>query len=205
VTTAPRRQGILFVISGPSGAGKSTLLDGLRRTEDFVYSVSCTTRSPRAGEKDGADYHFMSEEEFRRRADNGEFIEHASVHGARYGTLRETVMRQLLEGVDVLLDIDTQGADMIRRHNGGALREYLADVFIMPETVEELRRRLLRRGTETEDQLQIRLTNAAREMRQWRDYRYVILSKSIVDDLESFRSIMRAERLAARRLTLDIP
>lgn len=205
MTTAPRRQGILFVISGPSGAGKSTLLDGLRRTEDFVYSVSCTTRSPRAGEKDGADYHFMSEEEFRRRADNGEFIEHASVHGARYGTLRETVMRQLLEGVDVLLDIDTQGADMIRRHNGGALREYLADVFIMPETVEELRRRLLRRGTETEDQLQIRLTNAAREMRQWRDYRYVILSKSIVDDLESFRSIMRAERLAARRLTLDIP
>jgi guanylate kinase len=205
VTTAPRRQGILFVISGPSGAGKSTLLDGLRRTSDFVYSVSCTTRAPRAGEQDGADYHFMSEEEFQRRVDNGEFIEHASVHGAHYGTLREKVMQHLDQGVDVLLDIDTQGADMIRHHADGALLGYLADVFIMPVSVGELRRRLLGRATETEEQLQVRLTNATREMRQWREYRYVILSKSIEDDLENFRAIMRAERQLAKRLTLEIP
>jgi guanylate kinase len=205
VATEPRRQGILFVISGPSGAGKSTLLEGLRSTQDFVYSVSCTTRRPRAGEKDGADYHFMSEEEFLRRAENGEFIEHASVHGARYGTLRETVMQHLRQGVDVLLDIDTQGADMIRHHDNGSLRSYLADVFITPESTGELRRRLLNRGTESEEQLQVRLANATREMERWREYRYIIISTTIGGDLENFRSIMRAERHRTRRLSLALP
>jgi guanylate kinase len=205
MTDAPGRQGILFVLSGPSGAGKSTLLEGLRGTENFVYSVSCTTRQPRKGERNGVDYHFMPEEEFLRRVENDGFIEHASVHGAHYGTLRETVMQHLRRGEDVLLDIDTQGAAMIRSHDNGALLPHLADIFLTPPGIDELRRRLLKRATETEEQLRVRLANAAGEMSRWREYRYVILSGSAAEDLEKFRAILHAERLRADRMNLHLP
>jgi guanylate kinase len=114
-------------------------------------------------------------------------------------------MQHLSNGVDVLLDIDTQGAEMIRRFDNGALRGYLADVFITPENIEELRRRLLNRATETEEQLRVRLANATREMERWREYRYVIISTSIAGDLENFRAIMRAERQRTKRLALNLP
>src|SRR5215212_2087681 len=108
------RSGILFIVSAPSGAGKSTLCDALRQTPDFVYSVSCTTRTPRAGEIDGEDYHFVSLEEFQQRLAAGEFLEHAQVHDNYYGTLRGAVIEQLRAGVDVMVDIDVQGARQIR-------------------------------------------------------------------------------------------
>lgn len=196
------RYGILFVVSAPSGAGKTTLCDALRQTPDFVYSVSCTTREPRAGEIEGEDYHFISEKEFLARAGAEEFLEHARVHGKYYGTLRDPVVSNLRKGVDVLIDIDTQGAASIRQFNDPFVRQALADVFIMPPDLEELRRRLTKRGTENEAQIELRLQTAAREMELWRDYRYTIISRSMEEDLQKFRQIMGAERILSRRLII---
>jgi len=196
------RYGILFVVSAPSGAGKSTLCDALRQTPDFVYSVSCTTRPPRAGEIDAEDYHFLSESDFRARVEGGEFLEHAEVHGKYYGTLRDPILRNLHKGVDVLIDIDTQGATAIREFDDAFVRQALADVFIMPPDLEELRRRLTKRGTETTAQIEVRLQTAAREMEHWRDYRYTIISRSVEEDLLKFRNIMGAERYLSSRMIL---
>lgn len=197
------RHGILFVVSAPSGAGKSTILNALRQTPDFVYSVSCTTRAPRPGEIDGEDYHFLSEEEFQRRLGKGEFLEHAQVHGHYYGTLRPAVLDQLNTGVDVLIDIDVQGARSIRENGGPEIRSALADIFIMPPSLDELQRRLLKRGTERPEQIALRLNNAATEMEAWRAYRYTIISGSVEEDLQKFRAIMRAERYLSRRMMLE--
>jgi guanylate kinase len=196
------RYGILFVVSAPSGAGKSTLCDALRQTPDFVYSVSCTTRPPRPGEIDGEDYHFLAESDFRARVEGGEFLEHAAVHGKYYGTLREPILSNLHKGVDVLIDIDTQGATAIREFDDTFVRQALADVFIMPPDLEELRRRLTKRGTETPAQIEVRLQTAAREMEHWRDYRYTIISRSVEEDLLKFRHIMGAERYLSSRMIL---
>ena len=193
------RQGILFVISAPSGAGKTTLCMALRQTPDFVYSVSCTTRAPRPGEIEGEDYHFLTAEQFREHAGAGDFLEYAEVHGNSYGTLRENVLVHLRRGVDVLIDIDTQGAATIRASADTMIGDALADVFIMPPSRDELRRRLVKRGTETPEQIERRLGNAAREVARWRDYRYTIISGSVEEDLSKFRAIMRAERYLSRR------
>ena len=194
------RYGILFVISAPSGAGKSTLCAALRQTPDFVYSVSCTTRPARAGEINGEDYVFLTEAEFLARVKGGDFLEHARVHEHYYGTLRKPLVQNLRSGVDVLIDVDTQGADAIRNCGDQFIRSALADVFIMPPNLDELRRRLIKRGTETLAQIDLRLTNAAREMQLWRDYRYTIISQSVEEDLQKFRHITRAERYLSRRL-----
>jgi len=194
------RRGILFVVSAPSGAGKSTLLNALRPTADFLYSVSCTTRTPRAGEVDGEDYFFISRSEFETRIAAREFIEYAEVHGNFYGTPRANVLRNLEAGTDVLIDIDIQGAASIREHGGPGISESLADVFIMPPSMDELRRRLLKRGTETEAEMAIRLDRAAVEMAAWREYRYTIITGSVEDDVRNFTAIMRAERALSRRM-----
>jgi guanylate kinase len=196
------RYGILFVVSAPSGAGKTTLCDALRQTPDFVYSVSCTTRAPRAGEIEGEDYHFISEERFLARVAAGEFLEHANVHGKYYGSLYEPILSNLHKGVDVLIDIDTQGAATIRQFDDAFVRQALVDVFIMPPDLEELRRRLTKRGAETPEQIELRLQTAAREMEHWRDYRYTIISRSMEEDLLKFRQIMGAERILSSRLII---
>ncbi len=201
MTVEFRRTGILFVVSAPSGAGKSTLLNALRPGADFIYSVSCTTRTPRLGEVDGEDYFFLPKARFEERIAAGDFIEHAEVHGQYYGTLRETVMRSLSEGVDVLVDVDVQGARSIRG-DCAAICDALADVFIMPPSLEELHRRLLKRGTETAEQIDIRLRAASGEMEAWHDYKYTIITGSVEEDLAKFRAIMRAERYLSRRLIL---
>lgn len=197
------RYGILFVVSAPSGAGKTTLCDALRQTPDFVYSVSCTTRPPRSGEVEGEDYHFISTDQFLARLAAGEFLEHAKVHGHYYGTLQTTVVENLRAGVDVLIDIDTQGAATIRNCTDSFVRAALSDVFIMPPDLEELRRRLTKRGADSGAQIELRLQNAAREMQLWRDYRYTIISKSMEEDLQKFRQIMGAERIKSRRMILQ--
>lgn len=194
------RYGVLFVISAPSGAGKTTLVDALRQTPNFLYSVSCTTRTPRAGEIEGEDYQFLSDSNFRARVAAGDFLEYAQVHGDFYGTLRGPLLTNLKNGIDVLIDIDTQGAATIRNCDDSFIRQALADVFIMPPDLEELRRRLLKRGTETPEQIESRLKTAAREMELWRDYRYTIISKSVEEDLQKFRHIMGAEGYLSRRL-----
>lgn len=196
------RTGILFVVSAPSGAGKTTLCDALRQTPDFVYSVSCTTRPPRAGELEGEDYHFLSEPDFLARVEAGEFLEYAKVHEHFYGTLRGPLVANLQNGVDVLIDVDIQGAASIRSFRDETIARALCDVFIMPPDLDELRRRLTKRGTETAQQIELRIVTAAREMALWRDYRYTIISKSMEEDLQKFRHIMGAERYLSRRLAL---
>lgn len=175
-------------------------MERIRQTPNLFYSVSCTTRAPRAGEIDGEDYQFLSDADFRERADKGDFLEHAQVHGDRYGTLREPVVINLKSGKNVLIDIDTQGAAVIRNCGDPLIRDALADVFIMPPDLEELRKRLLNRGTETAEQIDSRLATAAREMEQWRDYRYTIISGLMEEDLQRFRQIMEAESYLSRRL-----
>jgi guanylate kinase len=194
-----RRRGILFVVSAPSGAGKSTLLNALRPGADFVYSVSCTTRAPRAGEIEGEDYHFISREQFLELIAAGAFLEYAEVHGNFYGTRRDLVLRSLESGIDVMLDLDVQGARSLRACEE-AIRQSLADLFIMPPSLAELRHRLLKRGTETPAQIEIRLRNAAVEVESWREYRYTLISGSMEEDLQKFRAIMRAERYLSRRM-----
>ena len=194
------RHGILFVISAPSGAGKTTLVEALRKTANLFYSISCTTRAPRGGEINGEHYQFLSNADFRARLEAGDFLEHAQVHGDYYGTLREPVLTNLKNGADVLIDIDTQGAATIRNCDDPIIREALADVFITPPDLDELRRRLRKRGTETEEQINRRLDTAVREMELWRDYRYTIVSGSVEEDLQKFRDIMAAESYLSRRL-----
>jgi guanylate kinase len=194
------RRGILFVVSAPSGAGKTTLVERIRRTPNLFYSVSCTTRTPRAGEIDRQDYRFLSDADFRERVAKGDFVEHAQVHGDQYGTLREPIVTNLETEKDVLIDIDTQGAAVIRNCGDPLIQDALADVFIMPPDLEELRKRLLKRGTETAQQIDSRLATAAREMEHWRDYRYTIISGSVEEDLQRFRQIMEAESYLSRRL-----
>ena len=194
------RHGILFVVSAPSGAGKTTLVEALRKTRNLFYSVSCTTRAPRSGEINGEHYQFLSDADFHARLEAGDFLEHAQVHGDYYGTIREPVVANLKNGVDVLIDIDTQGAATIRNCDDPIIREALADVFIMPPDLDELRRRLRKRGTETEEQIDRRLETAVREMELWRDYRYTIVSGSVEEDLQKFRDITAAESYLSRRL-----
>ncbi len=188
------------MVSAPSGAGKTTLVERIRRTPNLFYSISCTTRAPRAGEIDGEDYQFISGAEFREQIAKGDFLEHALVHGDHYGTLREPIVTNLKRGKDVLIDIDTQGAATIRNSGDPLIKDALADVFIMPPDLEELRRRLIKRGTETAEQIDSRLATAAREMEHWRDYRYTIISGSVEEDLQRFRQIMDAESYLSRRL-----
>ena len=197
-----QRQGILFVVSAASGTGKSTLCDNLRHSDDFIYSVSCTTRAPRPGEIEGEDYHFLSKESFEKRIEEGGFLEHAKVHDQYYGTPKQPVIEALENGTDVLLDIDIQGAQQIRGCTDPIIKGSLVDVFIMPPTFEELERRLRKRGTETEEQIQKRLMTGREEMKVWKSYRYTILSGSMEEDLTKFRALMRAERYLSSRLTL---
>lgn len=198
-----KRSGILFLLSAPSGGGKSTLLKMLSEKRDFTYSVSCTTRAPRPGEVNGSDYHFLSVAEFERRIAAGEFLEYAQVHGNFYGTLRQTILESMAAGNDVLLDVDVQGAARIRENAGTSLHAALVDVFLMPPSFDELRRRLLKRGTESPAQLDVRLQNAKTEMASWSSYRYTMLSGTPVQDFENFRAIMQCERMRSERMTLE--
>ena len=138
--------------------------------------------------------------DFRERVGKADFLEHAHVHGDHYGTLREPIVTNLKEGKDVLIDIDTQGAAVIRNCGDPLIRDALTDVFIMPPDLGELRKRLLKRGTETAEQIDSRLATAAREMEHWRNYRYTIVSGSVEEDLQRFLQIMEAESYLSRRL-----
>jgi guanylate kinase len=184
---------LMIVVSAPSGAGKSTLCN--RLVEEFPkidYSVSCTTRDPRDGENDGEHYYFLSRKEFRERVKNGEFLEHAKVHGNYYGTLEDTVLFAMEEGRHALLDIDVQGAQQIRnalarldpRH---PLCRGFMDIFISPPSVEELERRLRGRGTDNERVIRKRLDNAASEMEHADEYAFRVVN----DDLEQAYSDLK--------------
>ncbi len=194
------RSGVIYVVSAPSGTGKSTLCNNLSLDRDFVYSVSCTTRKPRPGEEDGFDYRFLNKEQFEKKIEAGDFLEYAEVHGNYYGTLKMDVLDKIRIGTDVLLDIDVKGARQIRDSQDPLIQAAIVDVFIMPPSLEELEKRLKKRGTESPEQLEVRLANAREEMSVWKEYKYTILSNSMEEDLIKFRAIMKAERYASHRL-----
>ena len=166
------RKGRLFVLGGPSGVGKGTLrVQALADIDGLNYSISCTTRKPRAGERHDVDYHFIAREDFEDKAARGLFLEHATVHEDRYGTLREDVVRELDAGRDVLLEIDVQGAQQVRK----LLPESVL-IFIAPPSLEALEERLRLRRTESEDKIRLRLENAKEEMEQSSGYDHIIIN-----------------------------
>ena len=142
----------------------------------------------------------MDTAEFERRIAAGDFLEYAGVHDHYYGTLRQSIVDHLREGVDVLVDIDVQGAATIRQSKDPFIQDSLVDIFIMPPSLDELRHRLQKRGTESPEQIEFRLENAATEMKCWREYKYTIISGSMEEDLTKFRAITRAERYLSRRI-----
>jgi guanylate kinase len=194
------RTGILLVVSGPSGSGKTTLCRQLASSGEARYSISCTTRAPRPGEQDGIDYHFMTDEEFRSRLHAGEFLEHALVHGNLYGSLKSEVISHLREGIDVVMDIDVQGAEQVRTCLDSDIQRALVDLFVMPPSEDELHTRLSGRGTDSQETIALRMTNALEEMRHWRLYQYVLLSSTKDQDYAKFQALLNAERLRVSRI-----
>ncbi len=176
--------GRMLVISGPSGAGKSTICKRLLTDSRVEFSVSATTRKPRPGEVDGRDYHFLQTQDFRRMIAEGAFLEHAEVYGNLYGTLREPVRAALAKGHVYLLEIDVQGANQLR-----ALGEPGLYVFIAPPDFEELRKRLVARGTEAPEVLERRLHKAEDEWRERVNYDHIVVN----DDLD--RAVAEVRRL----------
>ena len=190
-----QRLGVLMVVSGPSGSGKTTLCRKLCDAGEAIFSISCTTRAPRPGEVDGQDYFFLSDEEFVQRIERGEFFEHANVHGRRYGSLKSYVTDNLKRGIDVMMDIDVQGAALVRACQDETVQRCLVDVFILPPSAAELQQRLAGRGTESQEALDLRLGNAIAEMEHWPKYDFVLVSSTRDADFERFRSLLIAQRM----------
>ena len=192
---ASTHRGILLVISSPSGAGKTTLAHLLAQQEKLEFSVSYTTRAPRAGEREGIDYKFVTEDEFSRMIDRGEFAEWAVVHGNRYGTAVHTVNRALDDGKDYLFDIDYQGGEQIRRQ----WPQESVLVFILPPSMAELERRLRRRATDSPEAIERRLAMATRELEHFGEYDYLVVNDNLETALKELSSIYVAARSALRR------
>jgi guanylate kinase len=193
-----QRRGLMFVLSSPSGAGKTTLADRLLKGDSKLrLSVSATTRTPRPGEVDGVDYHFVSEEEFLRMQSNGEFLESAKVFGNYYGTPRAKVFNDLEIGIDYLFDIDWQGAQQLESRALGDV----VKVFILPPSREELERRLRARNQDPHDVVQARMAKADAEISHWAEYEYVIINFDLDESEEMLRAILLAERLRRYRQT----
>ena len=193
-----QRRGLLLVMSSPSGAGKTTLSRRLLAKDPTItMSVSVTTRSPRPGEVDGKDYHFISHEEFRRLRDRDDLLEYAEVFGNFYGTPKRLVVEALQAGRDVLFDIDWQGTQQLAQ----AMEDDLVRIFILPPAAEELRLRLIKRAQDSASTVAKRMAKAADEISHWPEYDYVIVNEDIETASRQIDAILTAERLKRRRRT----
>ncbi len=189
------KMGIALVISGPSGVGKGTLVNMLRKEfPSLEFSISYTTRSPREGEVDGKDYFFVSKEKFKRLIEEDFFAEWARVHSNYYGTPKEEIERKLKQGIDVVFDIDVQGARQLKK----SIKEAIC-VFIMPPSVEELRNRLKKRSTETEDHIEMRLQNALEEMKLAEEFDYIVVNDNLSKAYETLRCIFIAQHFRTEK------
>jgi guanylate kinase len=178
----------VFVITGPSGVGKGTLIRSLlERVPELELSVSATTRKPRLGETQGVDYHFLAEHEFEDRVRNGEFVEHASYAGRRYGTLRSDLEQRLARGAPVVLEIEVQGARQIAETMPEAER-----VFIAPPSDEALRARLIGRGTDSSEEVEQRLVTARNELRAQREFPHVVYNDRLEDAVTALEELVRS-------------
>ncbi len=195
------RKGMLLVLSGPSGAGKGTLAGLLLSQDDsFRFSVSATTRAPREGEKDGVHYHFLDDAAFDKLVEEGAFLEHAHVHGHRYGTLKSEVDKILEQGGNVLLDIDVQGAAMVMKAKPDAV-----SVFILPPSYAELRRRLEGRNTDAKEEIERRLRNAREEIPQLCHYQYTVVNGDSPEEAARIlKAIVDAEKRRTTRCIIEL-
>jgi guanylate kinase len=193
-----KTQGHLYILSAPSGAGKTTLVRMLLESDPKIHlSVSSTTRAPREGETHGREYYFTDEADFLERAEHGEFLERARVHKHYYGTSKSWIEAENAAGHDVLLEIDWQGAQQVRRIFPDAI-----GIFILPPSIESLRERLVRRGTDAEDAIETRIESARDEMRHVSEFDYVIINADLSRAFQDIASIIRASRLQYARQVL---
>ena len=193
---------LLVVISAPSGGGKTTLCHQiLTARPDMARAITCTTREPRGDEKDGEDYYFLDAGSFLKRVQAGNFLEHATVYGQSYGTLKSEVVSKLRSGKDVLLNVDVQGAATVRKcaEEDPELKRALVTVFLTPQTTAVLEERLRRRGTDTPADIKKRLGVARQEVAQWKNFDYLIISRSVADDLQHMQAIVEAEKMRSQR------
>ena len=185
-----KRRGLLFVITAPSGAGKSTLINALLEADPTLkLSISYTTRPPRSGEKNGREYHFVDEPAFLAMRERGEFLESAQVHGNRYGTSKKVILDALGRGEDLVLEIDWQGAQQVRK-----LYPDTVGIFILPPSVGELERRMRSRGQDSEEVIQRRLNNAREELTHQGEFNYRIINKDFDTARHDLAEIIRKER-----------
>ena len=185
-----RRGGLIFVISAPSGTGKTTLVRGvMKQIPDLRFSVSYTTRSPRANEREGEDYYFVSPSLFQKMVEKGEFLEWAEVLGNRYGTALESVNSLASKGIDIILDIDTQGAKKVTEKMDQAVL-----IYILPPSLKVLQERLVKRGLDSPEIIRLRLANARRDIEEAHWYHYLIVNERIEDAIEKLKAIIIAER-----------
>jgi len=188
-------KGVPFVITAPSGAGKSSLIGALLKDDSqLTLSVSYTTRAPRPGEQDGREYHFVNERSFMAMLGGGEFLEAAEVHGHRYATSHRMITQTLAAGRDMLLEIDWQGAQQVRR-----LVPECIGIFILPPSIEELKRRLRARGQDSDAVIARRIANARDELSHAVEFKYAIINNNFDDARKDLAAIIRAERLATGR------
>lgn len=196
---------MLVVISAPSGTGKTTLCEQtLAARPNMSRAITCTTRDPRAGEKDGVDYYFLDAGDFLKRVQAGNFLEHATVYGNSYGTLKSEVLSKLRLGKDVLLNVDVQGAAAIRTHaeQDAELKPALVTVFLTPPSIGILEARLKKRGQDSQQTIAKRLSVARQEIAQWKNFDYLIVSSSIAEDVRRLQAILDAEQMKHGRAQL---
>ncbi len=196
---------MLVVISAPSGTGKTTLcVQTLAARPNMARAITCTTREPRPGEKDGVDYYFLDATTFLKRVQAGNFLEHATVHGNSYGTLKSEVLGKLRAGKDVLLIVDVQGAATIRAHaeEDHELKRALVTVFLAPPSINVLEARLKKRGQDPPPVIAKRLSVARQEIAQWKNFDYLIVSSSIEEDVRRLQAILDAEQMKQSRAQL---
>ena len=201
-TDASARTGMVLILSGPSGSGKSTIYKAaIGDLGGIEFSVSCTTRQPRPGEIDGRDYYFISHEKFNALVAEHAFAEHAEVHGNCYGTLKSELLDRVRRGIDVLLDIDVQGAAQLRAlcADSSEFCEACEFIFIMPPSFEELERRLRARGTETEESILRRLANAKGEMEHANEYDHIIVNDDLDRAVREFTELILGLRNHPKR------
>ena len=196
---------LLIVLSAPSGTGKTTLCQQLLAAHpNMTRAITCTTRPPRPGEKDGVDYYFLDAAMFLKRVQAGNFLEHATVHGNSYGTLKSEVLDKMRQGADVVLNVDVQGAAAIRKQaeSEAELRRALVTVFLAPPSMAVLQDRLKKRGVDEAAAIQKRLSAARQEIAQWKNFDYLIVSATIPQDLRRMEVILEAEKMRQSRAQL---
>lgn len=203
MTEAPADQALMFIVSGPAGSGKTTLCERMIKelSPRMQRVITATTRPPRQGEVNGLDYYFLSEDEFKNAIHQGKFYEHAKVHSYNYGVLKEEINSKLAKNIDLLINIDVQGAETLRMaaKENPELKNRVISIFIMPIAIEVIKDRLQGRGLDTQEEIERRLEVAQQEVRYWTSYDYCIPSQTKEEDFSCLLSLYAAEKLRVRK------